>query len=267
MGIQRSALHVFAAAFIAATGTAAFAQGQGQGQGQIQAPGQTREQVRGYQLETRTLGGAGGRLTGPNTGAPRDIALRYLEEQKQELGFTGADLKDVVVTSELVGEHSGVTQVYLQQRFRGIPVNGAVANVNIAADGSVISVGVSFICDLTPAIRSSSGGRTPSDAALAAALDAKLAPTQPFTVIESRGGARQETILSDGGVASGRVTASLVYQAVGPREVRLGWLVDLEAAAGGHWLIVVDAGTGEVIHSFDLVRSRSLAAALRDRRP
>jgi extracellular elastinolytic metalloproteinase len=251
MQLQRRALHVLAAMCIA-VGMPALGQAQ-DGQGQIQPPGQAREKVRGYQQPTTTLSPAIGKLTGPAPGAAREIALSTLRAQLQALGLAEADLSDVAITSELLSPHSGVTHVYVQQQYRGVPVNGAVANVNVAADGSVLSLGSSFVGNLALAVSSTSATRGPADAAAAAAQDANLSPTEPFAVVEARGGARQETLLSDGGVATGPVTASLVYQPVGPGEVRLGWLVELEAVAGGAWHTVVDGSTGAVIHAFDLV--------------
>ena len=60
---------------------------------------------------------------------------------KKDLGVTGADLPEIAVSNTVVSRHTGVTHVYLQQRHRGIEVWNAIINVNVAANGTVLSAG------------------------------------------------------------------------------------------------------------------------------
>ena len=56
------------------------------------------------------------------TDTPAAVALRYVAEHRQELGLAEADLVDVVVTDAYTSGHTGVSHVYLRQRFRGVEV-------------------------------------------------------------------------------------------------------------------------------------------------
>jgi extracellular elastinolytic metalloproteinase len=54
--------------------------------------------------------------------AALDAARKYLQENKQQLGLTGADLNGAVVTDQYTDAHNGVTHVYFQQQHKGIAV-------------------------------------------------------------------------------------------------------------------------------------------------
>ena len=80
-------------------------------------------------------------LTGPNTGDPLEIAFAYIEQNKRSLGFSGSDLDDLAVADIYTSQHNSVTHIYLRQRIDGIEIEGANININVASDGSVISLG------------------------------------------------------------------------------------------------------------------------------
>ncbi len=76
-------------------------------------------------------------------------ALSYLRVHASDYGVTQADLANYVVTDQYTTQHNGVTQIYLQQTYRDIPIVDANINVNVAADGSVINAYSSFAGNLS----------------------------------------------------------------------------------------------------------------------
>ena len=56
----------------------------------------------------------------------RETALRFLRDHPTQFGLTAADVADVRVTDEYVTRHNGVTHVWLQQQYAGIPVFNAL---------------------------------------------------------------------------------------------------------------------------------------------
>ena len=207
-----------------------------------------------YRPNTVTRGGPEQAAQGPSAGLPTDIALAYLRGHRQELGLTEADLQDVIVTSTSTSAYSGVTHVYLRQRYQSIDVYGAEANVNIARDGSVLNAGSSFFAELAQAVRGSTPARGAVEAAAAAARSAGLETQGGIEVQEIRGGPAQYTVLTSGGISRTPITARLVYQPVGPREVRLAWHVEIEELSGEHWWsMTVDAENAEVLAQDDYV--------------
>ena len=214
-------------------------------------PGRGRK---AYRPNTVSRGTPGEPARGPSTGQPVDIALTYLRAQRADFGLTEADLKDVTITSSYTSAHNGVTHVYLRQRYEGIDVYAAEANVNVLRDGSIVSAGSSFFGDLAGAVKTGPPARSAADAALAAARSAGLDVKDSLTVQEVRSGPDQATVLTSGGVSSQPITARLVYQPTGPREVRLAWQIEIEELSGAHWWsMTVDAENGDVLGQDDYV--------------
>ena len=193
---------------------------------------------------------ASGAMSGLGSDATK-AALDYVKNQKQELGLTGADVKDVAVTDIVASKHNGVTHVYLQQQHKGIGVYNGLINVNVARDGSVLSAGNRFVPNLAAAAGGQSAKKAAVDAASAAADQLGLKPSKALRVLDKKGGAADRTTISDGGVAKGAIEAELVWYPTGDA-VRLAWSVRLDEA--DHWWnSFVDAETGAVLEQVDLI--------------
>lgn len=186
-------------------------------------------------------------------------AIDHIERHKSQLGLTGSDIGELVVSSEAASAHNGVTHVYLQQRYRGIDVHNAVLNVSVAKDGSVISIGNRLVSRIAAAARGRAR-RTAAEAAASAAHHLGLRPTRPFEVMQRRGGPSAATVLSDGGVASRPVEAELAWLPTGAA-VRLAWKLEIEEPGGNHvWRSFIDAETGGALVHEDLVIHDSVEA-------
>ena len=197
--------------------------------------------------------------------SPADVALDYARSQKQELGLTGSDLGDVVVSSTVASRHNGVTHVYLQQRHRGNEVYGAILNVNVGAGGAVLSAGSRFVPRRASAAGGQNARKAAAEAAAAAADHLALARKGEFKVLRKKGGDDEAVVLTDAGVSSSPVEAKLVWLPVGDG-VRLAWAVEIEPLDGQHWWVAfVDAATGESLGREDRIvhdSARAIAAAI-----
>ncbi|HSO01742.1 MAG TPA: M36 family metallopeptidase [Gaiellaceae bacterium] len=182
-----------------------------------------------------------------------DVALDYVKQNRQQLGLTGSDVKEIAISDAVPSAHNGVTHVYLQQQYRGLDVFNGLVNVNVARDGSVISAGNRFVANLAAAAGGQSAKKAAPDAAAAAAGHLGLKPSKAFTVLESKGGAAARTTISDGGVAAGPIAAKLMWFPTGDA-VRLAWSLELEEASGDHWWnAFVDAESGASLATYDLI--------------
>jgi extracellular elastinolytic metalloproteinase len=195
---------------------------------------------------------AGGYLTGPNQGAPLDIALNYLNENQAVLGLSNADLSNQVVKDQYVTAHNGVTHIYLRQQHKGIEVFGGDMAIHIASDGSVIKLDNQFV----PRLRRAVNTRTPSISAKRAvkstAQHLGLNMTSDVAVLENFGGADHSKLLTDGGISLDDIPVKLVYQQAGKGEVRLAWNVRVRQS--DHWWnLRIDAVTGEVLDQNDWI--------------
>ncbi|MFM9962823.1 MAG: M36 family metallopeptidase [Planctomycetaceae bacterium] len=72
-------------------------------------------------------------------------ATAYVTANASQFGLTRDDAANFIVTNQYVSAHNGVTHLYLQQTYLGLPIIDANINVNILADGTVVSAHSSFV--------------------------------------------------------------------------------------------------------------------------
>ncbi|AHM60069.1 hypothetical protein D770_09060 [Flammeovirgaceae bacterium 311] len=184
------------------------------------------------------------------------IALKHLSENKQQYKLTSTDIADYVVTDQYVSKNGGVTHLYLQQQHRGIPVEGAIININIDRNGQVINMGSRFVPNLKAAIRGAAAANTPVQAVEAAARSLKLPIKGQLKVQEekqARGNSRH-AIVSPAGISKDPIPAKLLYVQTDDGLVKLAWVVGIYTPDGQHyWNVSVDATTGAVLKQEDLV--------------
>ena len=195
-----------------------------------------------------------GFLTGPSSEDALELALGYVRGDAQQLGVTGADLGDLVVTDRYVSRHTGVTHVYLRQRLHGIDVFGGVANVNVAKDGSIVNVGNRLVPDLAASATSRAPGESAASAVAGAAEGLGLSGFVSPETISVKGGVARETVLDGAGISSRPIPAKLVYQPMPDGSLRLAWQLEIDELGREHyWNARVDAQTGELLAKTDYV--------------
>ena len=202
-------------------------------------------------------------LTGPSSAPPLTIATQYLHEHAGELGLSAlnGDLDDVVVSSETTSEHNGVKHLYLRQRHRGIDINGADVNFNIARDGRIISMGGRFVGNVAASASAPTPSRDAIAATRAAAAALRLRTTARIRIAERKGGPAHETVLTGGGISMTPIPARLVYHSVTPTTLRLAWQLEIQEPGGQHWWVMtVDAASLAILNKFDRV-TRSPSSA------
>ena len=75
-------------------------------------------------------------------------ATQYLTQHASSFGLTANDLQHFVVTDQYTTAHNGITQVYLQQTYQGLPIIDSTINVNVQADGSILSATNKFVANV-----------------------------------------------------------------------------------------------------------------------
>jgi hypothetical protein len=189
-------------------------------------------------------------LTGPDAGDPVKIASDYVRGHRAELGLAASDLSGMGVSDSYASAHTGATHVYFEQRHRGLEVHNAVLNVNVARDGSVVSVGNRFFANANAAAKGADPGRTAKQGVEDAARHLGLNP-EGLALKQETGGAAREAVFNEAGISTDPITARLVYQPVGA-ELRLAWELEIAETDGEHWWNVrVDASSGELLDRSD----------------
>src|SRR5262245_43803020 len=160
-------------------------------------------------------------LTGPNSGAPLDIAKAYLLAHRGDLRGTNVDVEHLRVSDQYEDPDTHTTYVYFQQTANGANINRALINLAIAKDGSIITLGDRSVNQPAPA------PRAPTTAAAEATATA---------------------VADAGGKATDKAELQYVQTDDG---LRLAWVVQVTTADGGWQETHVDAHDAGILGATD----------------
>ncbi len=128
----------------------------------------------------------GGRLSGPSTDDPQDIALASLARIDGLISGPSDPPRSFLVRS-VKKTDQGDTVVTVQQAHQGIPVWGHTQKVLIGGDGALLGISGEFLPDLYGQAELSTGARISADQALQAARQARGPAAQQADALESLG--------------------------------------------------------------------------------
>lgn len=161
------------------------------------------------------------------------------------------------ITSEHVSKTSQIHHIYFQQLKDGVLIKGTESSIHYSSKGDVIAEDYQFIEDVSELkIISKSNLISPKKAVLAVVDQMKYAPTASFAIRDHNKKALNTFLLSDGGVSARDISVQLIYAKDSNREYQLVWEVSvLELDYLRLMNLTVDAVTGEVIHSENIMQS------------
>ena len=175
---------------------------------------------------------------------PLDIANQYVRSNLDLWGLTTGDVQDLSVSSMYTDEKTGISRVYFNQQYKGIPVYNAILNVNINKNGAVFFAGNRFVDRLSEKVNT-----TIPIISAAQAVD-KLAthlglPYDEVRLVKQTG---NRFVFEKGNMATEDIQVQLSYQVV-DKTVRLAWNVTIfPVKSSDMWDSRVDAVTGKVLN-------------------
>ena len=188
-------------------------------------------------------------LTGPQKGITDELALGYLQAQRDALGLKQADIANMLLKDDYVTAHNGIRHMYWRQQHNGIEVwNGDLA-INVARDGSIINLHNAFVGDLAAKANAIEPTIGAADAIIQAATSVGLAMRSPLLLLQSESGPARTAKYAGGALSADDIPVRLMYEpSLDRTSVRLAWdLVIREETGENWWSMRVDALTGEVI--------------------
>jgi len=182
---------------------------------------------------------------------PLEVADQHLQTYFDNLGLTARDVANYQVSSQVVTKHNKLTHVYLQQSHDGIPVHNAILNLNILANGKILSLGNRFVPDLANKVNTTQAGITPAQAVTAVQTYFGLPIDNGLKL--ARQISPREFVFDHTGLALEPINVDLMYQPLN-ENVRLVWNVEYYERTAAHWWVArVDALTGEMLDFHDQV--------------
>ena len=177
-------------------------------------------------------------ITASNT--PLNIAVNYLKQNASAYGIESRDLDHYIVTNQYKDDHNGVTHIYLQQTYNGLPIADALASIHIGPTGRVLTAGINFVSDLpTPPPFSMPSSYTTATAALASLASQSNRPVN-LSQVQSHpyGGVEQLVYFTGSGLgefAYDHVSAKLHYVPKPNGSLELAWHFVTRYDDSTHW--------------------------------
>ncbi|WBO83659.1 T9SS-dependent M36 family metallopeptidase [Hymenobacter yonginensis] len=193
--------------------------------------------------------------------APLNRALAALSTTAARQGLSEQDLASPAVTSNFTDASTGLTHVYLRQRYQGIEVAGAVANVTVADNGKVVALHQNFVAGTAAKARTTAPGLTPAQAVAAAARALNMPAPRSLNVVTA-GQPAEGMTFNNAGISLEKIPVKLMYQPTANGELTLAWDVTLAPLDGEHyWNVRVDAQTGVLLAKDDYSISEPVSFA------
>lgn len=173
----------------------------------------------------------------------RENALLFLQENPAKFELTPNDVSDVKVVREYRTEHNGITHVWVQQQYHGIPVFNGLFGLHVKPNGEVVHLGHRFVNQLDHRIN-----LTLPSVSASKALEMAMANLgfNGFTVPALRSKANEQNLVFEGGAISRKeIPVSAAYVLANDGSVRLSWQMVIDQVnTPDLWTITVDAQTG-----------------------
>ncbi len=184
------------------------------------------------------------------------VALQLVKENKEAIGFSDSDIFNTVVSSSYTVSGTGMTMVYLQQTYLGIPVLNKM-KVLAFMQGKLVSNAGTLVQEMEKATAGYSPAPSIStnDAVRLAFAEQKLPPPAITTAAVSQNG-RLINYGKPAGISED-ITAELMWFPVeedGQVSVKLGWQVQVATFGNDDvWHVRIDALNGKLIEKVNII--------------
>jgi Zn-dependent metalloprotease len=178
-----------------------------------------------------------------------DVIKSYLSDNLEKFDLVASDILEWKITNEVFSKQSKVTNIYIQQLYKGIPIFNAVSNISIK-DNKVIFSGNSFVRNISLKVNGTIPVLNAKAAITQTASQLKLGSIGNSQLIEQN--STHKFTFSSSGISQENIPVELVYQLVEDGSLKLSWLLNVYTLDGVHWWNVrVDANSGRILQKND----------------
>lgn len=184
----------------------------------------------------------------------KDIS-NILKANQHVLKLEATDFSEFDISSQYTDAHNGLTHIYLQQKHRGLSIDGALLGIHLNAEGEAVHFANRFFPHKNSHIRFVSPSISAEAALEEACRHLKIEPDKISVVENSREG-ENKLAFDKGNFSIYDVPAELVLHRRQDNSLAAAWKVEIYTTDEQHyWVIKVDARDGKVVELTDLVIS------------
>ncbi len=180
-----------------------------------------------------------------------DLALRTIEQSAPSLGLQAEDISDLAVSDMYSSSQNGLTHVYLNQRYKGIPIHNAITSVHITKEGKVFDSPSRFYKNLAGRINTTRPQISETDALVSIVRDLDIPNALiPKNVRRNNEGLKE---IEKTNFTHSAIPVKLVYTEDKEGNLRLSWDLSLDlTTSDDYWSIRVDAVNGTLLDKHNL---------------
>jgi hypothetical protein len=163
-------------------------------------------------------------------------------------GTALADLSDLIISDRYQSAHNGITHIYVQQRYQGIPLYNALGSVHLDQQGKTVYSTQRFFTNIAVRANAASPQRD-AQHALVATFE-HLGIPMPRLPVLPRG--NHPIKLEDKTLSRSAIPIELVYLPQPDGSLTLCWQVGVHDLRNQDYhLVFVDAASGQVLNTFN----------------
>ncbi len=197
-----------------------------------------------------------GSAVAQNSSGDIDKAFDLVRKNVATLMLTDDDIANSYVSSTYITPE-GLTMVYLQQAYKGIPVYNQL-QVAAFKDEKIVSLAGDRISKLSLKVNEPNGvaAITPIQAVQKAALHLRLQPPSGLSQLPAANNYDNIFRFAPAGISAQNITVQALWTPVNESSIRLSWQVYVSPLhSADMWLVRVDALTGDVLQKTNLTVS------------
>jgi hypothetical protein len=160
---------------------------------------------------------------------------------------------DWIITDQSTDVKNGITYIYLRQTYQGIEISNANSNMAVK-DGKIVHQAGKIITKIKQTESSTTPSLGASEAINRAASHVNLQVTEPLISSPSRGGNRNLSVFSTGGISLEPIPVKLVYWQNESGELVLAYDMSIYPHDQQNWWSLrIDANSGALLEKGDWV--------------
>lgn len=177
----------------------------------------------------------------------QEKALIFLRENPSKFDLTAKDVAALRITDSYVDANNGVTHVWLQQEYAGIPVYNALIGLHVKPNGTVRYLSHRLVAELAEKTNTTLPSLSAEQALQLAMNQIDIADRTVPRLKEKKND--QNLVFDKGTVSKADIPVQACYLPMNAgASLHLAWMIDIDQEnTSDVWQIHIDAQTGEML--------------------
>lgn len=174
-----------------------------------------------------------------------------IQEQllQKKFNFQSSDIQSLFMEREYVDKKTGITHVYIGQRYKGVKINNAISSLALR-EGKAVYFGNAFVANIADKVNTVLPSVTPQKALENVLTHFELGTLSNVKELRSN---NNEFVFDKGRISQEDISVNLVLSKSSEKLI-LSWIVGIYTLDSKHyWSVTVNATTGEFMDIKDLV--------------